>query len=115
MRTVGERNILVEINRDRLIGNLDEGRRVSDEMIQCVSSQERKVFQCSSGNVAEDIELLTADEMEDEALWPFGKQSDSSTLNQINQPLNQINQPLNQINNSRQQSISSRLRRDGSC
>ncbi|GIY97182.1 hypothetical protein CEXT_196041 [Caerostris extrusa] len=54
--------------------------------------------------------------MEDEALWPFGKQSSSSTLNQINQPLNQINQPLNQINNSRQQSISSdihqRLRRD---
>ncbi|GIY82391.1 hypothetical protein CEXT_331561, partial [Caerostris extrusa] len=30
--------------------------------------------QCSSGNVAEDIELITAEEMEDEALWPFVKQ-----------------------------------------
>ncbi|GIY41670.1 hypothetical protein CDAR_176161 [Caerostris darwini] len=56
--------------------------------------------QRSYGNVAEDIELIKAEEMEDEALWPFVKQSDSSTLNQINQP-------LNQINNSRQQSISS--------
>ncbi|GIY98911.1 hypothetical protein CEXT_228491 [Caerostris extrusa] len=59
------------------------------------------------GNVAEDIELIKAEEMEDEALWPFVRQSNSSTLNQINRPLNQINQPLNQINNSRQQSISS--------
>ncbi|GIY48993.1 hypothetical protein CDAR_523721 [Caerostris darwini] len=55
--------------------------------------------QCSSGKVAEDNELIRADEMEDQVLWPFVKQSNSSTLNQINQP-------LNQINNSRQQSIS---------
>ncbi|GIY16473.1 hypothetical protein CEXT_423021 [Caerostris extrusa] len=54
--------------------------------------------QSSYGNVAEDIELIIAEEMENEALWPFVRQSDSSTLNQINQP-------LNQINNSRQQSI----------
>ncbi|GIY78232.1 hypothetical protein CEXT_631761, partial [Caerostris extrusa] len=64
--------------------------------------------QCSSGNVAEDIELITAEEMEDEALWPFVKQSDSSTLNQINQP-------LNQINNSRQQSIFSDIHQGIDC
>ncbi|GIY76669.1 hypothetical protein CDAR_116451 [Caerostris darwini] len=53
--------------------------------------------QCSSGNISEDIELITAEEMEDEALWPFLRQSNSSTLNQINQPLNQINNSRQQI------------------
>ncbi|GIY67228.1 hypothetical protein CEXT_49601 [Caerostris extrusa] len=46
--------------------------------------------------------------MEDEALWPFVKQSDSSTLNQINQP-------LNQINNSRQQSLFSGIHQITDC
>ncbi|GIY11637.1 hypothetical protein CDAR_530221 [Caerostris darwini] len=64
--------------------------------------------QCSSGNVVQAIELITADEMEDEALWPFVKQSDSSTLNQINQP-------LNQINNSRQQGVSSYIHQGIDC
>ncbi|GIY76673.1 hypothetical protein CDAR_116471 [Caerostris darwini] len=53
--------------------------------------------QCSSGNISEDIELITAEEMEDKALWPFLRQSNSSTLNQINQPLNQINNSRQQI------------------
>ncbi|GIY47092.1 hypothetical protein CDAR_455371 [Caerostris darwini] len=64
--------------------------------------------QCSPGNVAGDNELITAEEMEDEALWPFVKQSDSSTLNQINQP-------LNQINNSRQHSIFSGIHQTTDC
>ncbi|GIY30284.1 hypothetical protein CDAR_583931 [Caerostris darwini] len=64
--------------------------------------------QCSSGNVAEDIEFIKAEEMEDEALWPFVRQSNSSTLNQINQP-------LNQITNSRQQSISSGIHQRIDC
>ncbi|GIY99550.1 hypothetical protein CEXT_91341 [Caerostris extrusa] len=46
--------------------------------------------------------------MEDEVLWPFVKLSDSSTLNQINQP-------LNQVNNSRQQSISSDIHQGIDC
>ncbi|GIY98906.1 hypothetical protein CEXT_228451 [Caerostris extrusa] len=57
--------------------------------------------QCSPGNVAEDNELITAFEMEDEALWPFVKQSDSSTLNQIN--------------NSRQQSLFSGIHQITDC
>ncbi|GIY39417.1 hypothetical protein CDAR_383621 [Caerostris darwini] len=64
--------------------------------------------QCSSGNVAEGIELITAEEMEDEALWPFLKQSDSSTLNQVNQS-------LNEINNSRQQGVSSYIHQGIDC
>ncbi|GIY78775.1 hypothetical protein CEXT_628481 [Caerostris extrusa] len=64
--------------------------------------------QCSSGNVAVDIELITAEELEDEALWPFVKQSNSSTLNQINRP-------LNEINNSSQQSISSDIHQGIDC
>ncbi|GIZ01555.1 hypothetical protein CEXT_182031 [Caerostris extrusa] len=63
--------------------------------------------QCSSGNVSEDIGLITVDEMEEEALWPFLRQSNSSTLNQINQP-------LDQINNSRQQIIFSNMHQSNS-
>ncbi|GIY05211.1 hypothetical protein CEXT_672341 [Caerostris extrusa] len=66
------------------------------------SSNFSNLPQCSSGNVSEDIGLITAEEMEDDALWPFVRQSNSLTLNQINQP-------PNQINNSRQQIILSNM------
>ncbi|GIZ04312.1 hypothetical protein CEXT_320001 [Caerostris extrusa] len=35
--------------------------------------------QCSSGNVSEDIGLITAQEMEDDALWPFVRQNCEET------------------------------------
>ncbi|GIY98916.1 hypothetical protein CEXT_228531 [Caerostris extrusa] len=81
-----------------MVDSLDEGHRVSDEMvIECLFARTQNLSvhncvkignqhyqssatlpQCSSGNLAEDIELITENEMDYEARWPYLNQNNSS-------------------------------------
>ncbi|GIY64566.1 hypothetical protein CDAR_369621 [Caerostris darwini] len=45
--------------------------------------------QCSSGNLAEDIELITENEMDYEARWPFLNQNNSSMQQSVSHELHQ--------------------------
>ncbi|GIX82015.1 hypothetical protein CEXT_76311, partial [Caerostris extrusa] len=100
----------LSINRFNCTNVINALMNVTDHETTSANILAKAILVCKmrSGNVEEDIELIRADEMEDEALWPFVKQSDSSTLNQINQP-------LNEINNSRQQNISSDIHQGIDC